>query len=611
MLDEKLTIATPDGAPRVLVLGTASDGLSEELYRVRRPNDAVNEFGRTGSLIRGMFEAKSQGAKAVYLMRIGGTRASLTGVGCIAGGAGTGYTITPNWRDDDAGTRYSVFFDYSEDLLMIYDNDDEEWVYSNDSTDPIDLGVVSVTGGICASVAAPDIGTVSGPLTMVAAAALHANYIYTAGTDGTSPSRNELWEALYNAYELLDFQQFDVVIPMDAYLDDANVADQTSPTWTKAVSNSYPNAGSIVTGEADALGRVHVQKYQGTNYFWWDMDDDDVAEIFPSVGASTANTDAKGDTINSYIEVNFAYDLANFCYNATENFQACHGIIGTNPPNSLGLADVATWVGELPEYAVNPVTGVGTIASASDNGTGLLGNKFMAGAAAFRGGEQYGGFIASTSGYVDNSDELSDENDALIDIGKYLSVVAAWVVHNNGYDRTGRGYIGSFAASYGGLITTLGSASAPTNKIVSSVRLPYVINASTLDDLATNRYIVLVGKPKGVVVADAPTAARPASDYNRLTTVRIVSETVQRIRNAADAFLGEPINSPQIAALETALESVLNSMKQEGKIQDSRFTLRISPQDAVLGTARVDLLLVPAFELRRIFVSTSLAAEIA
>jgi hypothetical protein len=122
--------------------------------------------------------------------------------------------------------------------------------------------------------------------------------------------------------------------------------------------------------------------------------------------------------------------------------------------------------------------------------------------------------------------------------------------------------------------------------------------------------IMLTRKPKGVVVTDAPSAARPVSDYNRLSTVRIVAEVVQTIRDAGDAFIGGPINTVQRVALNTAVEQALTTKRQEGKLQDFRFQISITARQAVLGNAVIDLVLVPAFELRRIFVSVSLAGEL-
>ena len=54
------------------------------------------------------------------------------------------------------------------------------------------------------------------------------------------------------------------------------------------------------------------KEYNGTNYFWWDNDNDGVAEIYPSLGASGPSANIDGDAIASgdFHEVSFGYQLA-------------------------------------------------------------------------------------------------------------------------------------------------------------------------------------------------------------------------------------------------------------------------------------------------------------
>jgi hypothetical protein len=81
---------------------------------------------------------------------------------------------------------------------------------------------------------------------------------------------------------------------MDVYLDDYNVADQghylgaVTPELTGA--NTYPTAGMYRPGvEVDSLGKVFVEEYEGEYYFWWDIDGDGTAELWPiGVGSSSA-----------------------------------------------------------------------------------------------------------------------------------------------------------------------------------------------------------------------------------------------------------------------------------------------------------------------------------
>jgi hypothetical protein len=116
-------------------------------------------------------------------------------------------------------------------------------------------------------------------------------------------------------------------------------------------------------------------------------------------------------------------------------------------------------------------------------------------------------------------------------------------------------------------------------------------------------------KTKGNVVADAPTAARPDSDYRRLTTIRIVKAVIDAVRAVAEPYLGEAITGARLAALETALDQVLVKMMKAEFIQRFDVAVSSTPSEQIQGKANVELVLVPAFELRQITVSVALSAQ--
>jgi hypothetical protein len=613
-IDGNLAQFPVNNNPIVLIIGTAGRGPSDSLVSVGAVNSAAKTFGKEGTLTRGLYEAASAGALNLRLFRIGATSATLSGVG-------TGITIETASKDDSAGTDYKLFWNDTSDRLIVYRASDDEVVYDNNPTYPdlaIDLGEVYVTG--TASGTPGNIGSSGTPITLAAANGV-SGAVYTAGTDGTSLSKMKLWESLYNAYQLLEDADLDFVVPMGVFLDDKNVQDMTtaevstfntSAPW--ASSSVYPTAATTY----DGLGEVFVQEYNGKNYFWWDMDRDGIAEIFPTVGSASATADASGNALEDadFHEVNFAYDLARFCFDKSENSDEILGVIGVRPPASFALSDVSNWVGNPPVTATDAPTGKTVITT---NGTGLFGNKFMNGRKGSLGsglpsytvdgldGLFGGGFIAKEDGqFVDSGSELKDANDKLVDLGKYISVVGAQVILSNSF--RDNAYVATAASAYAGFISSLAANSAPSNKVMPSVRIPFRLSLSKLDSLATTGYVFLQGKPKGLVVSDAPTAARTESDYVRLTTVRIVKSTLDVIRTVADPFIGEPITGARLAALETAIEQALAKLTKNQFLQRYQFKITSTPADQVLGKAIVDLILVPAFELRQITVSVSLAS---
>jgi hypothetical protein len=410
----------------------------------------------------------------------------------------------------------------------------------------------------------------------------------------------EMYEYLFTSYKLLENQDFDLVVPMDVYLDDANITD-SGASFGGTPGTSYPTPSS----DDDMLLYFYAEEYQGKWYFWWRQTAaSGNPDVYPSVTYATETPSGVDLTTTLFHEVNFAYQLAQFCYSVSTEHNECVGFIGVKPPASTSLRDVSIWLGQEPTYTAD-ASGDLTIAGVGHNGTGLLGNKFMAGEYGFRASAAYGGFIATDEGYLDGV-ELEDRGGAVIDIGKYLSVCGQWLTLFNAFDTTGLGYIASLAATYAGMVSGLDAKSAPTNKVVNGVQLPFRISNSKLDALVGQRYIFCQIKPKGIVIADAPTAARPESDYRRLTTVRIVKLAVDAIRAVADPFIGEAGGAAQRAALETACQGALNKLQKAGYL--SRFELSITQTAAerVNGRATLELVLVPAFELRRITVVISL-----
>jgi len=621
-LDGNLAIIPVNDNPIVLILGTAKQGASETLYRVDRVSDAARTYAKDGTLIRGLYESSIGGALNSRLFRIGATTATLT--------FGDGYTLETVRKDDSAGTDYEIYFDDTTGRVRVYRASDDVLVYDNYPAypvgdAPVDLGEITLTGSW--TVGDGDLGTLAVPITLEAADGV-SNAVYTAGTDGLNLSRMKLYEALFNAYELLEDQDVDVVIPMNVYLDDLNVMDLTvaqSTTLALTSLSDYPLAGRT----DDALGKLYTEEYLGVNYFWWWFPSDPTASdqetlftttdaganIYPSAGSATAllKTDGTALLAADFHEVNFGYQLANFCFNQSEQNAEMTGVIGVLPPDSFSMKDVSSWVGTLPTTTEDANANV--IISA--NGTGLLGNKFMSGrlatGAAGLTGLTIGGIAALYNGGLINTEEgwldgtqVYDDNEHLIDIGKYISIVAAYPVLSN--PSRVAAYTASGAATYGGFYSVLPASSAPTNKQLRFLRLPFRVNTAKLDLLAGQRFVTFHAKTKGIVVSDAPTAARPDSDYTRLSTIRQVKAALDAVRTVGEPFLGEGLTEARLAALDTAIDAALRTLVKGGVISRYEISVTSTAQQRVLGQATVELKLVPAFELRQITVVVALAA---
>ena len=304
---------------------------------------------------------------------------------------------------------------------------------------------------------------------------------------------------------------------------------------------------------------------------------------------------------------NFGYQLANFCYQATKNNNTCIGFIGvggatTSASGTPTLTEIETFVRKYESYAGALAGYDGT----TDSGGGTPGSYK---------------FVATTSEQMPASYAAGDVTDSKgnkVDIGAYISVVATNVraVNNAAVDLyPSLGYYNSDgAAAYAGLVASLESKSAPTNKIVQGVVLQQGISNNQADRLAGKRYVTFISKSKGIVVASAMTGAYNVSsysrsDFTRLSTVRIVHDAINYVRSVADNFIGEPNNAPQRNAMANAIENALKNMQERGALRRFDFNVYASPTDQILGKATVELILVPAFELQQIVIIVALTSE--
>ena len=318
---------------------------------------------------------------------------------------------------------------------------------------------------------------------------------------------------------------------------------------------------------------------------------------------------------------NFGYQLANFCYQASVNNYPTIGVIGVNNANNSynspfpnggtmpitasgvpTLANMSTWVNSLTTYSGALSTYNGT----TQTSLGVPGNYC---------------YVATSSTQMPPNWASGDVLDAMgyhVDIGSYISVVAASVQAANIASFIANqtlGYINSTGvAAYAGLISSLPSQSAPTNKIVNGITLQQGLSQSQANALCGARYVTFISKSKGICVASAMTGAYninnyARSDYVRLTTKRIVNDAVGYIRQVGDQFIGEPNNAPQRNALNTAINTALTNMQSSGALQRFDFTVYASPTDQVLGNCNVQLVLVPSFEMQQIIVTVALTAQ--
>lgn len=324
-------------------------------------------------------------------------------------------------------------------------------------------------------------------------------------------------------------------------------------------------AATPLAGGSDGCAMTPEQLQAAANKAYNLLEDYSVDIIVPCGVYVTYTLTDGGGTVDAAA----AQDLAEHCYAASQRVGARHGIIAIAPLAEPTLENVKLLVDTLKKDTNN--------------------NEYMHPTAV-------------------------DDSGTPLDIGKYISVVAAEPVFT---DVNGIGYRADGAPAYAGLLTTLAAESATTNKMIrNAIGLGYQLSAGQLDDLTGARYVTFTSRPgRGILVVDGVTAARTGSDYTRLSTVMIVNEAVNAVRAATEPFIGEAGSPQHFNSMQTAIESALSAMKTPGAsgsapLRDYRFSILVTPMDIARGEATIELILVPSFELRRIRTIVTIKAAI-
>lgn len=261
------------------------------------------------------------------------------------------------------------------------------------------------------------------------------------------------------------------------------------------------------------------------------------------------------------IDKSWAKKIANKCYEITLNSNPCVGVLG-----------VAPYVGVAGSDGNMTPSQVSTHLALSN--------------------------LVDRDLFVDSFNELDPG-----ETGHYLQVVAVELKplrYNKDYEF---GYANG-AATYAGAISQLVSYSAPTGKALVNVEALRYNPTKTQQLAIIDKGVVPVGLTftRAPAWVDGLTFAKSTSDYTRLTTLRIIYDTVQLVRNVSQQFIGEGATLEAKASLETAITRGLLGMQQQGALLASDFVITYQPAE---NKALVDLVLTPAFELRNIEVSVS------
>ena len=295
------TLKTPRSTsqPRVLVIGPAESGLTNELFLVVNSAAAEKEFGAATSVLRGVHELLAQGATNVGIMRSGGSPGSVV----LTDTAANTLTITPASCDDQILARYALIVenDGVDNRYMIYDLTDETFVYDSSEIEVINGETIQVDG--IEDIADlwqvndrtdPTNAVALDDATMLDLTAFDTSgsnvapddIAETAGTDGTDPSLVERYAALNTTYFGLDYLDADFLLPKDVYIDDANIVDDAAVATYGYFWPGVPAPGTAT----DKLGYLWQYVHQGRIYTYF-VDTVDFFSVARVAATITVNTD--------------------------------------------------------------------------------------------------------------------------------------------------------------------------------------------------------------------------------------------------------------------------------------------------------------------------------
>lgn len=195
---------------------------------------------------------------------------------------------------------------------------------------------------------------------------------------------------------------------------------------------------------------------------------------------------------------------------------------------------------------------------------------------------------------------LVDKED-ITESGFFLAVVQG-EVKPVGYP-TAFGYANA-ACTFAGSLAELDSWSSPTGKPLYNIdQIRYKLTNTLKESVSALGVIpVSLNLRRQPVWVDAMTFSKEGSDYARVTTIRIVNDATNMVRQTAAKFIGEVASTENRNSLETAITSGLRGMQQVGALLASDF---IVTYDEANNKAIIDLVLTVAFEIRTIEVRVS------
>lgn len=650
ILDGNLTPVTSLPDDTVVVVSRSTIGPANQVYRVTDFETAKTVFGATSPIIQLMKHVYAPGAKNVVLYRIGAKEASITNLF----GNYSALRTTSAFTNADAnlkvysGPRAS---DPTKTDFIVYSG--SKVVYSNVPGRTINEGIVSLEGfdesafnfiigtpttpvdfkSVTSNLKAKTVDSFTGNGTLKAFSLTNSgsfiisvvsstaagvtttlnpttDYTYATGTVTltTAPATGTTVQVTYASnvsastygiqYQAASDGMNANLNKLYEFYDSAFVDLEAYDVFSVVVEDLF-GCRNIASGDDNTQDRLtyvyRIEDVDGFKYEWSDnkylYQSKTNANLTTSVLADAAlDSNNQPIVVKQYRAVDFAHRLATYCYSQSSFGRYVNGVIGPKGPAGTFTLAINRWIGTAP---VKDSYGNITV-----NGTGLLGNRFLAGTTT-----QKPGFFA-TDGYPDGDSKV-DGGGVLIDIGKHLSIpVTPVYLTSDAYSTSGI-TTRSSSGAYAGLITQIAAGDSTTNVVVNGVTPVFKIKSAAVKALSNIGYVVMTPETLGTTVYSGELATRDESDYDYISTAIAVTRVLANLREVINPYIGKGLSETSLAALHNAIDTDLKASIKAGYINGSSFNL--------IGTSvndlRLPLRLKPKHELRSVNIQVSLAPQ--
>ena len=197
-----------------------------------------------------------------------------------------------------------------------------------------------------------------------------------------------------------------------------------------------------------------------------------------------------------------------------------------------------------------------------------------------------------------NGRNMLDNKNLPYNIGRNVSITL--FQHATSIDNGSYTFLSNGAGAYAGMVSALDIAQSTTAQTIS-ITPGYELSHSQLLSL-TSKGIVTVRNSytKGYIITDGVTMADDSDGLKRLSSTRIVGATEASIRSAAEPFIGKPNSTANRNSLQTAIESNLKQLKENGLLRSYEFSL-VDDDTALQYTyITINYTIVPVNEIREV-----------